>query len=147
MAFQIFKLLLRYTLPINPIEYQYKLKRCSNKECCKQCRYVTLKGTLTRNTCEYRNLSNVTLSTTLNLKASTTTKDNKWEDTLVRSRLKHTITINISIDTTIPYLMHRGQHSKIFCQIVFDRIKLMRFCSTPTESHFHFFASSYETSF
>jgi len=57
---------------------------------------------MTKNTCEYRNLSNVTLSTTLFLKASTTTKDNKWEDTLVRSRLKHTITINISIDTTIP---------------------------------------------
>ena len=27
---------------------QYKLKRCSNKECCKQCRYVKFKGTMTK---------------------------------------------------------------------------------------------------
>ena len=27
---------------------EYKLKRCSNKECCKQCRYVMFKGTLTK---------------------------------------------------------------------------------------------------
>jgi len=27
---------------------QYKLKRCSNKECCKQCRYVMFKGTVTK---------------------------------------------------------------------------------------------------
>ena len=27
---------------------QYKLKRCSNKECCKQCRYVMFKGTMTK---------------------------------------------------------------------------------------------------
>ena len=26
----------------------YKLKRCSNKECCKQCRYVKFKGTMTK---------------------------------------------------------------------------------------------------
>jgi len=31
----------------NPLEY-YKLKRCSNKECCKQCRYVMFKGTMTK---------------------------------------------------------------------------------------------------
>jgi len=28
--------------------YKYKLKRCSNKECCKQCRYVMFKGTMTK---------------------------------------------------------------------------------------------------
>ena len=27
---------------------QYKLKRCSNKECCKQCRYFMFKGTMTK---------------------------------------------------------------------------------------------------
>ena len=27
---------------------QYNLKRCSNKECCKQCRYVMFKGTMTK---------------------------------------------------------------------------------------------------
>jgi len=27
---------------------QYKLKRCSNKECCKQWRYVMFKGTMTK---------------------------------------------------------------------------------------------------
>jgi len=27
---------------------QYILKRCSNKECCKQCRYVMFKGTMTK---------------------------------------------------------------------------------------------------
>jgi len=27
---------------------QYKLKRCSKKECCKQCRYVKFMGTLTK---------------------------------------------------------------------------------------------------
>jgi len=27
---------------------QYKLKRCSKKECCKQCRYAKLKGTITK---------------------------------------------------------------------------------------------------
>jgi len=27
---------------------QYKLKRCSSKECCKQCRYVMFKGTMTK---------------------------------------------------------------------------------------------------
>jgi len=27
---------------------KYKLKRCSNKECCKQCRYVMFKGTMTK---------------------------------------------------------------------------------------------------
>jgi len=27
---------------------QYKLKRCSNKECCKQCRYAMFKGTMTK---------------------------------------------------------------------------------------------------
>jgi len=27
---------------------QYKLKRCSIKECCKQCRYVKFKGTMTK---------------------------------------------------------------------------------------------------
>ena len=26
---------------------KYKLKRCSKKECCKQCRYVKFKGTMT----------------------------------------------------------------------------------------------------
>jgi len=26
----------------------YKLKRCSNKKCCKQCRYVMFKGTMTK---------------------------------------------------------------------------------------------------
>jgi len=26
----------------------FKLKRCSNKECCKQCRYVMFKGTMTK---------------------------------------------------------------------------------------------------
>ena len=29
-------------------QLQYKLKRCSNKECCKQCRYVMFKGTMTK---------------------------------------------------------------------------------------------------
>jgi len=29
-------------------ELQYKLKRCSNKECFKQCRYVMFKGTMTK---------------------------------------------------------------------------------------------------
>jgi len=28
--------------------FQYKLKRCSEKECCKQCRYVKFKGTMTK---------------------------------------------------------------------------------------------------
>ena len=28
--------------------WYYKLKRCSNKECCKQCRYVMYKGTVTK---------------------------------------------------------------------------------------------------
>jgi len=28
--------------------FQYKLKICSNKECCKQCRYVKFKGTVTK---------------------------------------------------------------------------------------------------
>jgi len=28
--------------------FKYKLKRCSNKECCKQCRYVMFKGTMTK---------------------------------------------------------------------------------------------------
>jgi len=27
---------------------KYKLKRCSNKECCKQCRYIMFKGTMTK---------------------------------------------------------------------------------------------------
>jgi len=27
---------------------QYKIKRCSKKECCKQCSYVTFKGTMTK---------------------------------------------------------------------------------------------------
>ena len=27
---------------------QHKLVRCSNKECCKQCRYVMFKGTMTK---------------------------------------------------------------------------------------------------
>ena len=27
---------------------QYKLMRCSNKECCKQCRYVMFIGTMTK---------------------------------------------------------------------------------------------------
>ena len=27
---------------------EYKLKRCSNKECCKQCRYVMFKDTMTK---------------------------------------------------------------------------------------------------
>jgi len=27
---------------------KYKLKRCSNKECCKQCKYVMPKGTMTK---------------------------------------------------------------------------------------------------
>jgi len=30
------------------IKIKYKLKRCSNKECCKQCRYVMFKGTMTK---------------------------------------------------------------------------------------------------
>jgi len=29
-------------------QFKYKLKRCSNKECCKQCRYVKFKGTMTK---------------------------------------------------------------------------------------------------
>ena len=28
--------------------FKYKLKRCSNKECCKQCRYVMFMGTMTK---------------------------------------------------------------------------------------------------
>jgi len=28
--------------------FQYKLKRCSKKECCKQCRYIKLNGTMTK---------------------------------------------------------------------------------------------------
>jgi len=35
-----------YTI-ISGLVEQYKLKRCSNKECCKQCRYVMFKGTMT----------------------------------------------------------------------------------------------------
>ena len=31
-----------------PKTWKYKLKRCSNKECCKQCRYVMFKGTMTK---------------------------------------------------------------------------------------------------
>ena len=27
---------------------EYKLKRCTNKECCKQCRHVIFKGTMTK---------------------------------------------------------------------------------------------------
>jgi len=30
------------------LQIQYTLKRCSNKECCKQCRYVNFKGTITK---------------------------------------------------------------------------------------------------
>ena len=30
------------------VQLEYKLKRCSNKECCKQCRYVMFKGTITK---------------------------------------------------------------------------------------------------
>jgi len=30
------------------LNMKYKLKRCSNKECCKQCRYVIFKGTMTK---------------------------------------------------------------------------------------------------
>jgi len=30
------------------VSKQYKLKRCSNKEWCKQCRYVMFKGTMTK---------------------------------------------------------------------------------------------------
>jgi len=29
-------------------QIQYKLKRCLNKECCKQCRHVMFKGTMTK---------------------------------------------------------------------------------------------------
>ena len=29
-------------------QFKYKLKRCSKKECCKQCRYVMFKGTMTK---------------------------------------------------------------------------------------------------
>jgi len=28
--------------------FKYKLKRCSKKECCQQCRYVKFKGTMTK---------------------------------------------------------------------------------------------------
>ena len=28
--------------------WKYKLKRCSNNKCCKQCRYVMFKGTMTK---------------------------------------------------------------------------------------------------
>jgi len=37
----------RWTTSDIDTEY-YKLKRCSNKECCKQCRYVMFKGTMTK---------------------------------------------------------------------------------------------------
>jgi len=30
--------------------FKYKLKRCSKKECCKQCRHAKFKGTMTKNT-------------------------------------------------------------------------------------------------
>ena len=30
------------------ISLEYKLKRCSKKECCKTCRYVKFKGTMTK---------------------------------------------------------------------------------------------------
>jgi len=30
------------------LELQYKLKRWSKRECCKQCRYVKFKGTMTK---------------------------------------------------------------------------------------------------
>jgi len=33
---------------INHAEVQYKLKKYSNKECCKQCRYAMFKGTMTK---------------------------------------------------------------------------------------------------
>jgi len=36
-------------LNLKIVEYTYyKLKRCSNKECFKQCRYVMFKGTMTK---------------------------------------------------------------------------------------------------
>jgi len=36
-----------YQLSGSPI-FQYKLKRCTNKECCKQCRHVMFKGIMTK---------------------------------------------------------------------------------------------------
>jgi len=40
--------LVTLTFDLNPKSIQYKLKRCSNKEYCKQCRYVKFKGTMTK---------------------------------------------------------------------------------------------------
>ena len=40
---QLFKILI-----LKIFSCLYKLKRCSNKECCKQCRYVKFKGTMTK---------------------------------------------------------------------------------------------------
>jgi len=38
-----------YTLYLGQLEHNnYKLKRCLNQECCKQCRYVMFKGTMTK---------------------------------------------------------------------------------------------------
>jgi len=33
---------------LNTWTWEYKLKRCSKKECCKQCRHVNFKGTMTK---------------------------------------------------------------------------------------------------
>ena len=43
----------RILVQLNPVGqvsamFKYKLKRCSNKECCKQCRHVVFKGTMTK---------------------------------------------------------------------------------------------------
>ena len=38
---------LKIRLCVNLIK-EYTFKRCSNKECCKQCRYVMFKGTMTK---------------------------------------------------------------------------------------------------
>ena len=35
-------------VPRSKSRLKYKLKRCLNKECCKQCRYVMFKGTMTK---------------------------------------------------------------------------------------------------
>ena len=43
---------------------KYKLKRCSNNECCKQCRYVKFKGTMTEWPVQKNNTQNDTKTRT-----------------------------------------------------------------------------------
>jgi len=46
--FKDFSLKYLLALTVFSIINLYKLKKCSKKECCKQCRYVKFKGTMTQ---------------------------------------------------------------------------------------------------